>query len=298
MLRGRIAAANGVKAEDLKPADQSRWVLQGDRGMTYANAIPAGSRIVAGQWWSADYSGEPLVSLESRTAKDFGLKIGDTVTVNVLGRNITARIANLRAVDWENLGINFILVFSPGAFNGAPHTDIATLTFADGGGTAEEIALIKALADAFPTVTALRVKDALDAVDALVTKLVLALRGASAITLVAAALVLGGALAASQRFRIYDAVVLKTLGATRAWLAAAYALEYLLIGLATVIFGVAAGSLAADLVVTRVMEFPFVWVAGAASGAALGALFVTVALGLAGTLHALGRKPAEVLRNL
>jgi len=92
-------------------------------------------------------------------------------------------------------------------------------------------------------------------------------------------------------------VVLKTLGATRARLAAAYALEYLLIGLATVIFGVAAGSLAADLVV-RVMEFPFVWVAGAAVGAAVAALFVTVALGLAGTLRALGRKPAEVLRNL
>ena len=269
MLRGRIVAANGVKAEDLKPADQSRWVLQGDRGITYANAAPAGSRIVAGQWWSADYSGEPLVSLESRTAKDFDLKIGDTITVNVLGRNITARIANLRAVDWENLGINFVLVFSPGAFNGAPHTDIATLTFADGGGIPEETALIKALADTFPTVTALRVKDALDAVDAVVTKLVLALRGASAITLVAAVLVLGGALAASQRFRIYDAVVLKTLGATRARLTAAYALEYLLIGLATVIFAVAAGSFAADLVVTRVMEFPFIWVAGAAIGAAL-----------------------------
>jgi putative ABC transport system permease protein len=298
MLRGRIVAANGVKAEDLKPADASRWVLQGDRGITYATAAPAGSRIVAGQWWNANYSGEPLVSLESKTAKDFDLKIGDSITVNVLGRNITARIVNLRAVDWENLGINFVLVFSPGAFNGAPHTDIATLTFADGGGTAEETTLIKALADNFPTVTALRVKDALDAVDALVSKLVLALRGASSITLVAAAFVLGGALAASQRFRIYDAVVLKTLGATRARLTAAYALEYLLIGLATVIFGLAAGSLAADLVVTRVMEFPFVWVAGAATGAALAALFVTVALGLAGTLRALGRKPAEVLRNL
>ena len=120
------------------------------------SAVPAGSRIVAGQWWSADYAGEPLVSLESRTAHDLDLKIGDTITVNVLGRNITARIANLRAVDWENLGINFVLVFSPGAFGGAPHTDIATLTFADGGTTAEETALIKALADAFPTVTAVR----------------------------------------------------------------------------------------------------------------------------------------------
>jgi putative ABC transport system permease protein len=124
------------------------------------------------------------------------------------------------------------------------------------------------------------------------------LRGASSITLVAAALVLGGALAASQRFRVYDAVVLKTFGATRARLTAAYALEYLLIGLATVLFALAAGSIAAALVVTRVMEFPFVWIAGQATGAALAALSVTVVLGLAGTFGALGRKPAEVLRNL
>jgi putative ABC transport system permease protein len=127
---------------------------------------------------------------------------------------------------------------------------------------------------------------------------VLALRGASSITLIAAALVLGGALAAGQRYRVYDAVVLKTLGATRAQLTAAYAIEYLLIGLATVVFGVAAGSLAADLVVTRVMDFPFVWVAGEALATATAALIVTVVLGLAGTFSALGRKPAEVLRNL
>ena len=264
MLRGRIVAANGIKADDLKAAAGSRWVLHGDRGITYRERVPAGSRIVAGEWWSADYSGEPLVSLESRTAHDLNLKIGETITVNVLGRNVTARIANLRAVDWENLGINFVLVFSPGTFSGAPHSDIATLTFADGGSTAEETAIIKALADAFPTVTAVRVKDALDALDSIISKLVLALRGASSITLIAAALVLGGALAAGQRFRVYDAVVLKTFGATRARLTAAYAIEYLFIGLATVVFGVAAGSLAADLVVTRVMEFPFVWVAGEA----------------------------------
>ncbi len=298
MLRGRIVATNGVPAADLKPAAGSRWVLRGDRGITYATAVPSGSRVVAGQWWNVDYSGPPLVSLESRTAQNLNLKIGDTVTVNVLGRNITARIANLRAVDWENLGINFVLVFSPGAFAGAPHSDIATLTFADGGTTAEDATLIKALADAFPTVTAVRIKDALDAVGAIVGKLILAVRGASSLTLVAAALVLGGALAASQRFRVYDAVVLKTLGATRARLTAAYALEYFIIGLATVIFGVAAGSLAAALVVTRLMEFSFVFVPGEAAGAALLALIVTVGLGLLGTVSALGRKPAEVLRNL
>ncbi len=140
MMRGRIVAAKGIKAADLKPGEGSAWVLRGDRGITYANAAPQGSRLVAGAWWPADYAGPPLVSLESRTAKDLGLKLGDSVTVNVLGRNITARIANLRVVDWQNLGINFVLVFSPNTFAGAPHTDIATLTFADGGTGPEETA--------------------------------------------------------------------------------------------------------------------------------------------------------------
>ena len=298
MLRGRIVEANGIKAGDLKPAEGSAWVLRGDRGITFAATIPEGSRLVAGEWWAPDYAGTPLVSLENRTATDLNLKIGDTVTVNVLGRNVTARIANLRAVDWQSLGINFVLVFSPGTFAGAPHTDIATLTFVDGGTTAEETALIKALADVFPTVSAIRVKDALDAVDRIVSNLVAALRGASSVTLIAAALVLGGALAASQQFRIYDAVILRTLGATRLRLLSAYALEYLFIGLAAVVFAISAGTLAAWLVVTRVMEFPFAWVPGQALAAAFAALLITVILGLAGTFAALGHKPAEVLRNL
>ena len=156
------------------------------------------------------------------------LKIGDTVTVNVLGRNVTARIANLRAVDWQSLGINFVLVFSPGTFAGAPHTDIATLTFVDGGTQQRKRPPDQGAGRCFPTVSAVRVKDALDAVDRIVGNLVSALRGASAVTLIAAALVLGGALAAGQRFRIYDAVILRTLGATRLRLLVAYALEYLL----------------------------------------------------------------------
>jgi len=298
MLRGRIVATNGVPAEQLKPTAEAAWALQSDRGITYAQNLPAGSRLVSGEWWSPDYQGPPLVSFEQRIANGLGLKIGDTVTVNVLGRNVIARIANLRAVDWENLGINFVLVFSPGTFGGAPHSDIATLTFADGGTPTEDTAVIKALADAFPTVTAVHVKDALDTLDGIIKNLVLALGGASSITLIAAALVLGGALAAGQRFRIYDAVVLKTFGATRARLLAAYAIEYLLIGLVTVLFGGAMGTLAAGLIVTRVMEFPFVFVAGQAAGAAFAAVAVTLALGLAGTFTALGRKPAEVLRNL
>ncbi len=298
MLRGRIVAANGIKADDLKPAERSRWVLRGDRGITYAATVPVGSRMVAGEWWKADYAGAPLVSLEDRTARDLNLKIGDSVTVNVLGRNVTARIANLRAVDWENLGINFVLVFSPGTFAGAPHSDIATLTFADGGTPAEEAAFLEALATTFPGITAVGVKDMLNTLDAMLRKLVLALGGASTVTLVAAVLVLGGAIAAGQRFRIYDAVLLKTYGATRGRVLLAYALEYILIAAIAALFGVALGSVAADIIVTRLMEFRFVWGAQGALAAACGAIIVTLVLGLIGTAAALGRKPAEVLRNL
>jgi putative ABC transport system permease protein len=147
-------------------------------------------------------------------------------------------------------------------------------------------------------VTAVRVKEALEAVGSIVTNLVLAIRGASAVTLVAAALVLGGALAAGHHHRVYDAVILKTLGATRRHLISAYSIEYMLIGSATALFGVVAGSLSAWLIVAQLMHLPFIWLPWPALAAAGIAVMVTVVLGLAGTYAALGQKPAPVLRNL
>jgi len=298
MLRGRIVSARGVKAEDLRPPDSAAWVLHSDRGITYGTEVPAGSRVVAGEWWTPDYRGPPLVSFEAKIADGLGLKIGDPVVMNVLGRNITATIANLRAVDWQTLGINFVMVLSPDALRGAPHAHIATLTYPGGATPAAEIELLKAVAEAFPGVTIVRVKEALDAVSSIVLDLTLAIRGAGAVALVAAVLVLGGALATGHRHRVYDAVVLKTLGATRLRLTGSYALEYLLLGGATALFGVTAGSLAAAFVVTNVMNFKFVWLPGPALLSALAALLLTVAFGLVGTFSALGQKPARVLRHL
>jgi putative ABC transport system permease protein len=282
----------------MKVTPQSAWALQGDRGITYATTVPEGSRVVAGDWWRPDYDGPPLVSMEKRIADGLGVEAGDSIVVNVLGRNIAAKIANLRAVDWQSLGINFVLVYSPGAFRGAPHTSIATLTFPNGRDAARETALLKAAADAFPSVTVVRVKDALDAVAGLVTNLVTAVRGASILCILSAVLVLGGALAASHRHRVYEAVVLKTLGATRGRLLAAYILEYLVLGGFTALFGVLTGSIAAWFVVGDVMNLRFVWLPGPAFVAAGAALILTVTFGLIGTLNALGQKPAPVLRNL
>jgi putative ABC transport system permease protein len=297
MLRGRIVAARGVRAEDLNPTTDSEWVLQSDRGLSATGEIPKGSKIIEGQWWGTDYDGPPLVSIEKKIADGLRLKLGDEVVVNVLGRDISAKIGNMRTVDWQGLGINFVLVFSPNTFKGAPHTHIATLTetHPDAAGDA---AIVKSVASAFPMVTSVRVREALETIGSVVTNLVLAIRGASAITLISAVLVLGGALAAGHRHRVYDAVILKTLGATRGRLLGAYALEYLLIGFATAIFGVISGSIAAWLIVTRLMTLSFVWQAGSAAAVVASALIVTVGLGLAGTLLALNQKPAAVLRNL
>jgi len=297
MLRGRIVAARGVKAEDLKATPDAEWVLQSDRGLTYTAELPKGSKVVEGTWWGADDAGPPQVSIEKKIADGLGLKLGDEIVVNVLGRDISARIGNMRSIDWQGLGINFVLVFSPNAFRGAPHTHIATLTGSQPDANADA-RIIKQVADAFPMVTSVRVREVMESVGAVVTNLTLAIRGASAVTLISAVLVLGGALAAGHRHRVYDAVILKTLGATRAQLLGAYILEYMLIGLATAVFGVIAGSLAAWLIVTRLMTLSFIWQAGSATIVVLAALIVTVGLGLAGTLVALNQKPAPVLRNL
>jgi len=298
MLRGRIVSANGIPAENLKPKEDAAWVLQSDRGITYGSEIPTGSRLVEGKWWDTDYDGPPLVSFEKKIADGLGLKLGDPIVVNVLGRNITATIANLRAVDWQSLGINFVMVFSSNAFRGAPATHLATLTYPDGRTAAQEAAIIRTVADAFPMVTTVRVKEALEAVGSIIANLVLAIRGASALTLLVAALVLGGALAAGHRHKVYDAVILKTLGATRLRLLSAYTIEYLLLGTATAAFGVLSGSLAGWLIVTDLMHLKFSWLPVPALAASGLAVLVTIALGLVGTFTALGQKPASILRNL
>src|SRR5262249_51454805 len=200
----------------------------------------------------------------------------------VLGRNITGTIANMRTVDWESLGINFVMVFSSNSFRGAPHTHLATLTYPNGSSPAEEATIIRSVAASFPTVTAVPGKDALEVGGGMVVTLVLGLRGPGPTPLTAAALVFGGASAGGHRSCVYDGVILKPLGATRLRLLTAYAIESLLIGTATAVFGVVGGSLAAWLIVAQLMHLSFTWLPEPALAAALAAVAVTVTLGLAG----------------
>ncbi|MBY3583169.1 ABC transporter permease [Rhizobium bangladeshense] len=297
MLRGRIVAFNGEDVTKMNVPAAGRWVLNGDRGITYADALPENAALSEGSWWDKDYSGEPLVSFSSEEAHELGLKIGDTVTVNVLGRNITAKIANLRRVEWESLSINFVMVFSPNTFRGAPHAWLATLT--DPSSTpAEDAAILKSVTNAYPTITSVRVKDAIDIVNRLVAQLATAIRAAASVALVASVLVLAGALAAGNRARTHDAVVLKTLGATRAMLIRAFSYEYLILGLATAIFSLIAGAAAAWFIVARIMRLPSTFLPDVAGLTLVTALVLTVGIGLIGTWRILGQKAAPVLREL
>lgn len=297
MLRGRITALDGeeVNAENVPPG--GRWVLRGDRGVTYSAQKPENATLTAGEWWPSDYSGEPLVSFSSEEAKELGLGIGDMLSVSVLGRTITARIANLRQVEWESLSINFVMVFTPNTFAGAPHTWLATLDDPKAD-PASEANILRTLTATHPTITSVRVKDAIDTIGRLVGQIAAAIRAAASIALISSVLVLAGALAAGNRGRSHDAVVLKTLGASRAALIRAYSYEYALIGLATALFALAFGALASWFVTARIMDLPsdFSPLLGVVTLTV--ALAVTIGIGLIGTWRILGQKAAPYLREL
>jgi putative ABC transport system permease protein len=290
-------ALNGTNVRDMTIPPEAAWVLRGDRGITFADKVPDNSTLSEGEWWPADYSGEPLVSFSEREGKELGLKLGDKVTVNVLGRNITAKIASFRQVQWETLAMNFVMVFSPNTFAGAPATWLATLTIPDGQkNRAPDV--LRQVTKTWPAVTTVSVTDALNVANDLISQLATAIRAAASIALAASVLVLGGALAAGNRARVHDAVVLKTLGATRGTLIAAYVLEYMLLGLATALFALAAGSAAGWYVVVEIMKLKASFLPDVALMTVAVALVLTVGFGLAGTWRVLGQKPAQVLRTI
>ncbi len=297
MLRGRIIELGGRKVEEIKPPAEAEWVLRGDRGITYADQVPQGSRVVKGDWWGENYSGPPLVSFEADLARMLGVGIGDQITVNVLGRNISAKIANLRDVDWDSLSINFVMIFSPNTLAGAPSNMLATIGLPDDLGIAEEAAAMRALSKAFPTVTAIRVRDAVDAFNKVFSKIMVAVRVAAGVTLLAGALVLAGAMATAQRRRILDAVIFKALGATRRRILTAHALEYLLLAAVTAGFAILLGGFAAWIALAQVIDIPFV-LSWPAVLQALGiSIALVVVLGGLGTLQVLRTRPVLYLRS-
>ena len=291
-LRGRIVAIDGVAVAEAEIDPEVRWSVEGDRGVTYAAAPPEGAELVAGAWWPPDHDGPPLLSFDAEIAAGYGLEVGETLTVNVLGREIVATVANLRRIDWSTMGINFTLIYAPGLLEGAPHTHIATVHAEPGA----ETALLAEAARRFPNVSAVGVRDVLADVLAILGRIDAAIGAIAALTLAAGVVVIAESVAAAQRRRRYDAAVMKVLGAARPLLAAVFTLEHLLLGLAAAVLALAAGGACAWAVVRFALDIPWVTPWWPPLAVAFLALAVSLAAGLAASWRALAPPAATVLR--
>ncbi len=293
ILRGRIIKVNGVNASKVKIAPEKSWVLRGDRGITWATRPPLRTEIVNGKWWPLNYKGPPLVSLDAAAAVAMGLNVGDTLTVDILGRPITAKISSLRRIDWANLGINFVMVFSPGLIEKAPQTHIATVKLDSN--TAVDLENI--VTNRFRNVTAVKVRDVLDQITSVIEKIGKLIRTAAIITLFSGILVLGGAISTSGRQRIYDAVVMKVFGARRKQVVSVFAMEYGLIAGATGVISALIGSVTGWSIVTLVMKTAWIPAFSAVAWTVVIVSLFVIFFGLVGTWHALNSKSRQVLRN-
>jgi putative ABC transport system permease protein len=301
-MRGAVIAYGPkdamVQVADLDEIPEGAWALRGERGLTYADTLPEGNTVVSGEWWSPFHKGEPLVSVDARFADAVGLKVGDYITIGILGVERTARIANLREIDWESMGFNFALVFSRNAIADAPHNLSATVDLPDNPDSAARGRLLRALVQEMPSSSVIEVGGILIEARKLLQQVSLATLAAAAVTVLAGLAVLMGAIAAARAARTYDTVMLRVLGASRRQVLLLQLAEYgLLAGvLALVALGLGGGL--AWVIITQLFEFDWLpdW------GQVLGVLGLGVALvlgfALAGSLPLLRAKPARALREL
>ncbi|MFQ1702518.1 ABC transporter permease [Loktanella agnita] len=289
MLRGIITRINDRPATEVAGG---HWVVRGDRGITYADAQPSGTEVTKGAWWPEGYDGPPQISFAEEEALEMGLQLGDTMTINVLGRDITGEITSFRNVSWEDAGIGFVLAMNQAALAGAPHSWIATV-YAE---QEAEAAILRDLATAYPNITAIRIRDAIDQVIELVSGISAATRYGALITLVTGFLVLIGAAAAGEQARTFESAILKTLGATRGRIMASFALRAALLGLAAGIVALGAGILGGWAVATYIMETDYMIIWSNALGIIGGGVLASLLAGLAFAWRPLAARPAQVLR--
>ncbi|CCG07596.1 Putative uncharacterized protein [Pararhodospirillum photometricum DSM 122] len=292
MVRGRLQALNGQSVNEQTIAPGARWAVRGDRGFTTAPTLPTGSTLVEGTWWPADYQGPPLFSITTDLAQGMGLKLGDQITVNILGRDITGTLAATRRVDWASLGMNFAFVVSPGAFAGAPRTWIATVHAPPH----RLKALEDAVGEGLPNVSILDVRAIVARVGGILDNAGLALRVTAGVCLLTGVLVLIGAFAATHQRRVREAVTLKVLGATRGDLLRVYLLEYGLMGLTAGIIAAGVGVLAAWAILRFGLEIPAVIEPLVVVGLVGVGVGLTIGGGMLGLGRALSTRPGPWLR--
>ncbi|WP_318248265.1 ABC transporter permease, partial [Xinfangfangia pollutisoli] len=290
MLRGVITQINDRPAREVAG---DHWVVRGDRGITYAAAPPEGTKVTAGTWWPQDYAGTPQISFAAEEAAEMGLKLGDRITTNILGRDITATITSFRDVDFSNAGMGFVMTLNPAALAGAPHTHIATVYAPP----EAEAAILKAVTKTWPNITAIGIRETVDRVSEALGAIAAATAWAAAGTLLTGFVVLIGAAAAGEGARAYESALLKVLGATRGRILASFALRAALLGAAAGLVAIAAGAISGWAVMRFVMDSPYRFEPVSALGIVLGGVLATLLAGLAFAARPLSVRPARVLRG-
>ena len=292
-LRGRIVKIANVPVADRQISPGTAWAVRGDRALTFAAQPFEGAKIVAGEWWPENYSGPPLISLDANLARGFGVDIGDTLTLNVLGREIQAKITSLRSIDWRSMRFDFAIIFAPGTLDNAPHTHIAALQAPAN----IEDRVEQAISERFGNVSVIRVREALQAAADILASIGTAVRATAAITILAGGLVLAGAIATGRHRRTYDSVVFKVLGATRRRVLRTFLVEYGILGIVTGLVAAMVGSLTAYAVVVGLMDMDWTFLPQSVALTVLVAVIMTLIIGFAGTWRAMGQKAAPLLRN-
>lgn len=293
MVRGRIVRIKGVPVQEVAVAPDAQWAVRGDRGLSHAATLPPDTELTAGAWWPPDYSGPPIISLSDDLARGFGVAVGDSLTFNILGREVTAIIANVRKVDWMTFQLQFAVLFAPGLLDRAPATWVVT---AYGTGAGMD-GLYRTVTAAHPNVTAISMREILGEVRVLMERMGVMFRAMAGVMLATGLMVVAGAILADRQRRIYDAVIYKVCGATRRDILLALVTEFLTTGLVTGLFSAVTGTLAAWAAVRGLLKLPFAVYPGVVAGTVAACVAFALVFGLAGTARALKEKPAPYLRN-
>jgi putative ABC transport system permease protein len=295
VVRSRLAAVNGLSiAQDERARKDDAWYLTREYVLTWAKEPPGHNTVVAGRWWTPEEAArEPLISVEEEIARQLGVRLGDTLTFDIQGVPVSARVTSLRHVDWRSLTSNFFVIFSPGALDGAPSTFIATV----GARPEQETRLQSAVVAAFPNITAIPIREVLERVSAMLDQIALAVRLVAAFSVGAGLIVMAGALAITRQQRLYQSVILKALGATRGFVSRVFAVEYALLGAAAGLAGSALAALLAWAVLRFALEVPWRWAPGTLLGGVATATALALLVGFLGTRRLLGRRPLGVLRS-
>jgi putative ABC transport system permease protein len=295
MVRGRITHLAGRPVADVEVDADISWAVRGDRGLSYGAKPPKNANIVEGEWWPEDYIGEPLLSVDERFLSGMDVDIGDTITVRILGQDITAKITSARKIDYSSFQLNFSMMLSPGVIEDFPHTSLATIYLDKS--KDQEFELATRIARDFPGITAIRTKEVLALVQTIVQHIATALRVTVAISLLAGLLVLISALSATINQRMYDIAILKVLGAKRSDILKSCTAEWMMLALITSSIAVAIGTVGAYLINSRLRGQEFYFMPGVVAATVVACIIVIWVIGYVGNRRLFNFHPASLLRN-